>query len=78
MKATTGGSECPELNDMTAFNVGKRGWGGMVSLKSLFFFLQQQTKLESVIHPSWNSNNLLVLIGTLRKQFSKNSELLEP
>lgn len=37
IKATTGGSECPELNYMTAFNVGKRGWGGMVSLKSLVF-----------------------------------------
>ena len=76
MKATTGGSECHELNYMTAFNVGKKGWGGVVSLKSLSF-LKQQNKLESVIHSSWNSNNL-VLISTLRKQFSKNSELLEP
>lgn len=77
MKATTGGSECPELNYMTDFNVGK-GLGRDGVLEVTFFFLQQQTKLESVIHSSWNSNNLLVLISTLRKQFSKNSELLEP
>ena len=36
IKATTGGSECPELNYMTAFNVGKRDWGGGLSEKVTF------------------------------------------